>query len=64
VKKTRQNREQNFDLVIFDCDGVLVATFDDMRQLPDLIADKIKSRSLHDKARNDRPRVDFRGFSL
>jgi HAD superfamily hydrolase (TIGR01509 family) len=24
VKKTRQNRDQNFDLVIFDCDGVLV----------------------------------------
>jgi HAD superfamily hydrolase (TIGR01509 family) len=24
VKKTRQNRNQNFDLIIFDCDGVLV----------------------------------------
>jgi HAD superfamily hydrolase (TIGR01509 family) len=24
VKKTRQNQDQNFDLVIFDCDGVLV----------------------------------------
>jgi len=24
VKKTRQNRNQNFELVIFDCDGVLV----------------------------------------
>jgi beta-phosphoglucomutase-like phosphatase (HAD superfamily) len=24
VKKTRQNRDQNIDLVIFDCDGVLV----------------------------------------
>jgi HAD superfamily hydrolase (TIGR01509 family) len=24
VKKTRQNQHQNFDLVIFDCDGVLV----------------------------------------
>jgi hypothetical protein len=36
----------NLDLVIFNCDGVLVdvlrdagaaATFDDMRQLPDLV---------------------------
>ena len=24
MKKTRQNRNQNFDLIIFDCDGVLV----------------------------------------
>jgi HAD superfamily hydrolase (TIGR01509 family) len=24
VKKTRQNKDQNFELVIFDCDGVLV----------------------------------------
>ncbi len=24
MKKTRQNKNQNFDLVIFDCDGVLV----------------------------------------
>ena len=24
VKKTRQNRNQNFDLIVFDCDGVLV----------------------------------------
>jgi HAD superfamily hydrolase (TIGR01509 family) len=24
VKKTRQNKDQNFDLIIFDCDGVLV----------------------------------------
>jgi beta-phosphoglucomutase-like phosphatase (HAD superfamily) len=24
VKKTRQNRNQSFDLIIFDCDGVLV----------------------------------------
>jgi HAD superfamily hydrolase (TIGR01509 family) len=24
VKKTRENRNQNFDLIIFDCDGVLV----------------------------------------
>jgi len=24
VKKTRQNKEQNLDLIIFDCDGVLV----------------------------------------
>jgi HAD superfamily hydrolase (TIGR01509 family) len=24
VRKTRQNKDQNFDLVIFDCDGVLV----------------------------------------
>jgi beta-phosphoglucomutase-like phosphatase (HAD superfamily) len=24
VKKTCQNKDQNFDLVIFDCDGVLV----------------------------------------
>ena len=24
MKKTRQNRDQNFDLIIFDCDGVLV----------------------------------------
>jgi HAD superfamily hydrolase (TIGR01509 family) len=24
VKKTRQNKDQNFELIIFDCDGVLV----------------------------------------
>ena len=24
MKKTRQNRNQNFDLIVFDCDGVLV----------------------------------------